>query len=96
MLPCSTQGSCGAGTYQSALCTTTADRVCSTCEVGKYCPGGGIPYACNTSVSCGPGMYETDACDAVAGGGVENRHFTDISSSNRPPPRVVCKYEHSP
>ena len=61
---CSSQQSCGDGHYQSAKCTTTADRVCTTCETGYYCPGDGLRRACNVSSSCEPGMYETDGCTA--------------------------------
>ena len=62
---CSTQASCGPGYYQSAICTTTTDRVCTQCETGNYCIGDGLKRACNTSVSCGPGMYETAACNTA-------------------------------
>ena len=59
---CSTQASCGPGHYQSAICTTEADRSCTMCEAGHYCPGDGLKRECNTSTSCGPGMYQTTAC----------------------------------
>ena len=71
---CSTAASCPDGTYQTAGCTATADRVCSPCctEAGQWgdgCAGTspGTCVACNVT-SCGRDQFLAGCSGGVSGG----------------------------
>jgi hypothetical protein len=55
-LPCTTT-TCAAGNFISASCTTTADRVCTSCAAGKYSQSAGSAV-CTT---CPAGKYSASA-----------------------------------
>ncbi len=65
---CVACGTCGAGEYQAAACSATADTVCvacSTCGAGQYLSAACGPTndtTCMTCSACGAGTYETGAC----------------------------------
>lgn len=77
---CTLCSACGAGTYQVAACTTTADTACAACDPScTNCTGPGAdqcaacpPNAylaggtCHACSVCGAGKYQASACTATA------------------------------
>jgi hypothetical protein len=95
---CSTCTVCSAGTYQTTPCTTTQNRVCTSCPAGSECPGGAFITSCilNTSYSlgnqsactnctvCAAGTFQTTACTTT-----QNRVCTSCPAGSACPGGAV-------
>jgi TNFR/NGFR cysteine-rich region len=78
MLACTSM--CVAGTYETTACTSTSNRMCTTCPAGKACSGGTSITQCvlltNFSLegqascttctpNCSPGTYQSTECNTT-------------------------------
>jgi hypothetical protein len=57
-------GECGIGKYQSTECTSSINRLCSTCPQGKYSDSMG-PVCNDCGATCETGKYESTGCTST-------------------------------